>query len=190
MEQNGWIIEGFLFEYKKNSYIVLAKLYLKTEVRPKYALLKTEFIKVGNSSKSLTIPLNTNGFITDPKTLRQFFEIEYAENLGDILQQFNEYFSKFIPMQVNPIKADILKKSIISSLSHSDSEDPEKIYCFNVRRNSNGHRTPFNDNKTKMLRPNLYSRFSYDSTVSFCYSKEKHNERTDEQILLSFSNKT
>ena len=59
MEENGWVIEAFPFNYKNNNYIVLAKLYLKDESRPKYALLKTEIIKRNDINESITYPVNS-----------------------------------------------------------------------------------------------------------------------------------
>ncbi|WP_158977370.1 DUF6037 family protein [Cellulophaga sp. L1A9] len=191
MIQNGWVIEAFPFNYKMVDYIILAKLYQEHEKRPKYALLKTEIIKADNTSKSLTIPANSNGFITDAKTLREFFNIEYSKNIGDILKQFENHFSIFIPTQINPNKPGNLKKSMISSLSKSDSEDPEKIYCFTVRRNPNKEsRSLFNDNKSRLLRPNLYLKFKEEPTISFCYSKNIIDEKSDEEVLLNFSKRT
>lgn len=188
MESEGWIIEAFVFEYKNTKYIVLAKLYLENENRPKYGLLKTEFLKETNFEDSLTIPVNTKGFIIDAKTLRIFFGIEYSENLGNILQQFNEFFSEFIPTKINISKPDNLIRSILNSLSKSDSEDPNKRYCFGVKRNPKGElRTIYNDNKTKILRPKLYEKFAKEKTISFCYSKDIFNEKADDDILLNFS---
>jgi hypothetical protein len=188
MEGNGWIIEAFSFNYKDCDYIILVKLYQKNEKKPKYALLRTEIIKADNIDKSITFPVNSSGFMTDPQTLREFFNIDYSKNLRDILVQFNNYFSNFIPIKVNAKKSDILKNSMISSLSKSDSENPDKKYCYTVRRNSvNGNRSPFNDNKTKLLRPELYLKFKDEPTISFCYSKESTDEKNNTEILLKFS---
>lgn len=188
MEDNGWIIEAFNFNYKKVNYVVLAKLYLKKEKKPKFALLKTEIINLDEKNKTIEFPVNSNQFIADPKTLREFFNIQYGENMKDIIQQFNLYFSKFIPHRVNSNKTYDLIKIMIDSLSKSDSENPNKIYCFTVKRNSNNaQRTIFNDNKSRLLKPSLYEKFKNDPTISFCYSNQINDEKTDEQILLNFS---
>ena len=56
---------------------------------------------------------------------------------------------------------------VVQSLSKSDSEDPSKIYCNKVRRNpNNGYRSEFNADKTKLLRPSLYTYFT-ESTFGF-----------------------
>ncbi|KXS52629.1 MAG: hypothetical protein AWU57_2987 [Marinobacter sp. T13-3] len=188
MENNGWIIEAFPFKYKRCSYIVLAKLYQENEGRPQFALMKAKIMREDDVSVNITIPVNVNGFISGAKELREFFGIEYAPNIGEILQQFNEQFAKFIPTSVELNKPDRLKDVMVSDLSSSDSECPTKLYCFDVRRNSeNRNRTPFNDNKTRLLRPSLYSQFCDDETVSFCYSSESEQEESDEKILSKFS---
>lgn len=189
MENHGWVIEAFPFIYKNRDYIVLAKLYQKDDRKPKYALLQVEILKKNDINNSLTIPVNTNGFMTDAKTLREFFDIGYSENIGDILRQFNEYFSTFIPTQVNLAKSQELKVVMTNSLSKSDSQDPSKIYCFSIKRNPDTEkRTPFNDNKSRLLRPSLYVKFKDDYTVSFCYSSKKEKEKTDGEIINNFSN--
>ncbi|UFH58268.1 DUF6037 family protein [Sulfurovum mangrovi] len=189
MENHGWVIEAFQFIYKNRDYIVLAKLYQKDDRKPKYALLQVEILKKNDINDNLTIPVNTNGFMTDAKTLREFFDIDYSENIGDILRQFNEYFSTFIPTQVNLAKSQELKVVMTNSLSKSDSQDPSKIYCFSIKRNPDTEkRTPFNDNKSRLLRPSLYVKFKDDHTVSFCYSSKKEKEKTDGEIINNFSN--
>ena len=80
MEENGWVIEAFTFFYKKTNYIVLASIYQKGEKKPEYALLKTEIIKEEDHNISLMLPVHSNGFMTDAKTLREFFDITYSAN--------------------------------------------------------------------------------------------------------------
>jgi hypothetical protein len=188
MENERWIIEAFNFEYKTTKYIVLVKLYLENEDRPKFALLKTEFLKENNFEENLTVAVNTNRFIIEVKTLREFFGIGYSENLGDILRQFYKYFSNFIPTTLNRSKTTHLQLAMLDSLSKSDSEDPNKKYCYGIKRNPKGElRTIYNDNKTKILRPKLYKAFENDNTISFCYTKDSLKEKTDEDIILNFS---
>ncbi|AZA48506.1 hypothetical protein EG346_10050 [Chryseobacterium carnipullorum] len=187
MEDKGWVIEAFTFNYKNISYIVLVKLYVEDEIRPEYALLKLEFIKANDSDHTLIVPANSNQIMITPQILREFFNINYSTNLRDILQQFYEYFSGFIPTQVNLNQPDYIKKIMVSSLSKSDSEDPDKIYCYTVKRNPNNEkRSPFNDNKTQLLRPTLYARFKEERIISFCYSLHQEKQKTDEEILLNF----
>src|SRR3990167_1532914 len=101
MIDKGWVIDAFPFNYKDCDYIVLAKLYQEGEKKPQYALMKVEILKSENIDERLTAPVNANGFLIEAKPLREFFNIEYGGNLGDLLSQFNAYFSQFIPTHVN-----------------------------------------------------------------------------------------
>lgn len=187
MEENGWVIEVFSFNYNNHDYIVLTKLYLEGEKKPKYALLKAEIINKNDINNTITYAVNSNGFMDiDVREFRVFFNIEYSEQLGNVIQQFHTYFSGFIPTQIKLNKPDnALKNAMVSSLSQSDSEDPDKIYCYTVTRK--GNRSPYNDNKTRLLRPNLYLKLKEDSTISFCYRSDEIEEKTDEEILLNFA---
>ena len=190
MIEKGWVIEAFPFNYKGCDYIVLAKLYGKVERKPKYALMKVEILKTEDINVRLSSPVNTNGFLIEAKLLREFFNIEYGENLGDLLSQFNEYFAQFIPTQVILVKPPQIKAAMVASLSKSDSQDPNKRYCYGVRRNPEGEkRTPFNDNKTRLLRSTLYSEFSSDQSISFCYSTDVNDQKSDAVIIANFSNR-
>ncbi|TZG00095.1 hypothetical protein FW781_09255 (plasmid) [Chryseobacterium panacisoli] len=191
MEDKGWVIEAFTFNYKNINYIVLVKLYIENEKRPEYALLKLEFIKANDPEHTLAVPAKSNQLMISAQTLREFFNISFSTNLGDILQQFYQHFSGFIPTQVNPNHPDNIRRLMVSSLSKSDSKDPNKIYCYTVKRNpDNEKRTPFNDNKTQLLRPTLYAKFKEEPMISFCYSFDQKDERTDQEILLKFSQRT
>ena len=191
MEENGWVIEAFPFAYKDTDYIVLVKLYQKGDIKKdKYALLEVEFLKKNDIYDNLIVQANTCKLMTDARTLREYFGLKWSNNIGDILRQFSEQFAKFIPSKVNPSKTEGLQVAMVKSLSESDSKDPSKIYCYSVRRNSGGGtRSAFNDNKSRLLRPNLHSKFKDDQSVSFYYSLERAREKTDAQIINIFSNK-
>lgn len=68
--------------------------------KEKYALVKLEFLRQSDLNSSLELEANSNSLFVATKTLREYFNVEYNENLGDILQQFKEYLSKFIPKKV------------------------------------------------------------------------------------------
>lgn len=198
MEDKGWWIDSFLFNYNRQDYIVLIKLYTEDEVKPDYALLKIEFLKRENHDDSLLVPANTIKLFVNAKTLREYFNIQYSENLGDILRQFNKQLASFIPTKIIDNKTEAQKTAMTKSLSTSDSEDPDKIYCFKVRRNpskQNGflcQRSKFNDNKAKILRPTLYKRLKNETNLSFCFSKNQSEENSDETIIYNWTknNKT
>lgn len=191
MIKNGWTICSFIFTYKRIEYIVLVKRFVGTEKRVnKYALVKLHFIKSKNLDDDLQVGANSSGILIDARQLREYFEIEYNENLGDILQEFIERLGTFIPTSIPSNVSEIEKNAMIQSLSKSDSEDPSKIYCNKVRRNpNNGHRSEFNADKTKLLRPSLYTYFSNDESISFCYYSDERMENDDETILKNFSSR-
>lgn len=189
MKNNGWTICSFIFNFKNKNYIVLVKRYVGSVKRiSKYALVKLEFMKENNLNDSLEVEANSSKLIIDAKTLREYFGIEYSKNLGDIINQFSNQLGDSIPTNINTEISDIEKKAMVRSLSISDSEDPEKIYCTMVRRNPEGKkRSEFNSDKTKLLREDVFKYFKDDETISFCYSKdpEKHNDVST--ILKNFS---
>lgn len=193
MDLKGWVIDSFKFNYNDEVFIVLVKLFLGNEKKiEKYALVKLEFLRQSNLNSSLELEANSNSLFVATQTLREYFNIEYNENLGDILHQFKQYFSKFIPTEVLEDKNEEQLRIIVASLSKSDSENPNKLYCYQVRRNgdnSNGNlaqRSLYNDNKTRILRPLLYSKLKDEKNISFCYSKNKNDENTNETILANW----
>lgn len=193
MEKKGWVIDSFLFKYKKQPFVVLVKLYGENEKREKYALVKIEFLKQGNLNDSLEVAANSNGFLVSAKTLREYFNIEFSKNLGDILKQFNHHFSSFIPIEVKETKSPIEEKAMVGSLSNSDKDDPNKVYCFAVKRNAlkengeHGKRTPYNDNKAKILRRTLYEKLKTEKYLSFCFSPNRIAEKSDDEILINWT---
>lgn len=189
MERKGWTICSFIFNYKETEYIVLVKRFVKTEKRiNEYALVKLHFMKISDLSDGLQVEANRNGLIIEPRKLREYFGVEYKENLGDILQQFTERLGKVIPIHIPERVTEIEKKAMVRSLSISDSEDPNKIYCNKVRRNSEGgQRSEFNSDKTKLLRPSLFEHFCNDTSISFCYYADQSMENDDSTILCNFS---
>lgn len=193
MEEKGWSIDSFLFKYKQQDFVVLIKLYEGDEAKPDYALLKIEFLRQGDFDDNLLVPANSVKIFVDAKTLREYFNIEYTENLGNILQQFNQHFSTFIPTKVIETKSDIQKKAMVCSLNQSDAENPNKLYCYAVRRNpikadgTLGQRSSFNDNKTRLLRPKLYQKLSIEENLSFCFSDDPNEEKTNEDIMYNWS---
>lgn len=129
-----------------------------------------------------------NGLLIDAKTLRTYFGIKYSEYLGDVLAQFADRLNDFIPAKVPKSYFNDQKKAMIASLSKSDSEDPNKIYCFAVKRVAKGSkRSEFNGNKAHLLRSSLFEKYKDDDSISFWFSNNKEVERTDSEIMQSFS---
>lgn len=200
MEKNGWVIDSFRFRYKQDNYIVLVILYAPDELRPQYALLQLDFLDAKNFKNHLLVPANAQKLMTDAKEIREFFGIKYEENLGEILLQFSRWLGKFIPDRVNTQKSQTEKEAMVYTLSKKDSDDPSRIYCYAVKRNPSvkdkltgivrqQRRSPYNDNKTRVLRRTLYKRLGSDNTLSFCYSDDPAKSRTDEEIISNWASK-
>lgn len=189
MKNKGWIITSFTFRYKTINYIVLVKTFLSEEKREnKYSLVKLEFMKENDLEDSLLVEANSRQIFVDAKIFRQYFGIAYVPNLGDIFKQFYGIFGKSIPSTIKIVNTDFEKTAMVKSLSISDSEDPTKIYCTNVRRNPEGQkRSVFNSDKTKILRPRLYEYFKDEESISFCYSNDECKNNDDPTILKNFS---
>jgi hypothetical protein len=190
MVNKKWTICSFIFNYKEIEYIVLVKRFVGAEKRiSKYALVKLHFMKLNDLNDDLQVEANICGLIIEPKELRKYFGIKNQKNLGEILHQFAEYFGGVIPLAVREKISIIEKNAMVQSLSKSDSEDPNKIYCTKVRRNPNGgQRSEFNSDKTKLLRRALFKHFYNNPEISFCYSLDSTKENDDATILKNFAN--
>lgn len=200
MEKKGWVIDSFKFRYKKINYIVLVMLFDPDEPKSPYTLVQLDFLNAKNFERHLLVPANAGGLMISAKELRLFFGIHYAENLGDILQQFSQLLGYHIPESVNAQKSQTEKDAIVHTLSKKDCGDPSKLFCYAVKRNPvvkdkhtgelrQQRRSPYNDNKTRLLRRTLYNRLGSDDTLSFCYSDDPAKSRTDEEIINSWTMK-
>lgn len=184
-----WTICSFIFVYKRVEYIVLVKRFVGREQRiEEYALVKLHFIEADNLYHELQVEANSQRLIVEARTLREFFGIEYGDNLGNILKQFTNQLDESIPKKVPEQRTAAEQAALVNSLSRSDAENPNKIYCYGVKRNSNGgQRSEFNSDKTKLLRPDLFRYFENDTSISFCYSDDINKENNDSEILRKFS---
>lgn len=194
MEAKGWTISSFLFTYRNTPYIVLVKLYLEDEAKPdKYALVNLHFMRADDLTNDLDVPANSSRLFVSAQELRNYFAIQYTENLGDLFEQFYSRLGEAIPSSVPDRYTADEKAAMVRSLSQSDSEDPSKIYCYMVRHNAKkadgtpGQRSAFNSDKTKLLRPELYKELCTDSTVSFCFSSDPSMERDNTTILSNWA---
>ncbi|MEK5203274.1 DUF6037 family protein [Bacillus sp. FSL R10-2789] len=191
LKANNWAVDAFLFRYKKQEFIVLVKVYGKEEKKDSpYAIVKLEFIKRGNNNESLNAYADKYKVCFPNLTVfRNFFGIEYKENLYDLTEEFAEYFSTFIPDGLTINKEEELKNAIMDQLNKSDSQSSPGSHCFGVQRNRNrkdgssGQRSPENNQKAAFLRPELYRRLMDDTTISFRFSEDPARNCTDEDIL-------
>ncbi|WP_269667549.1 DUF6037 family protein [Bacillus cereus] len=109
------------------------------------------------------------------------------------MQSFYRQRSLYIPTEVNTEKTPDQKVAMVESLSTSDKDDPNKIYCYSVQRNPEkqsggyGERSPYNDNKARLLRPALYEKFKNEIHVSFKFSANPKKHEEDDTILYNWA---
>ena len=163
-------------------------------------MVQLDFLNSANFKHHLLVSANARGIMLSAEELRRFFGIRYSENLGDILQQFTELLGFHVPEKVSVSKTKIEKQAIAHKIAQTGCEDPDKIYCYTVKRNPviidlktgenrQAKRTKENDTKTRMLRRTLYARLGKDESISFCYSDDPAMSRTDEEIISNWTAK-
>ena len=136
LRQHGYHMTAFSFHYTGFSYTVLFEDNGNIEERRnRYASAIFTFIDVDEPDRRLVVESNRAGLLfTDVREFREFFGIQYAENLGDIFKQFFERLLAFIP----PLKPEHLdeqmKIEIIRTLAGRSGHDPNAIFCNDARR--------------------------------------------------------
>lgn len=189
LRRTHWHITAFPFHYKKVNYIVIfediANLPL---VANKYVVLLT-FIDRSDENRILQVKANEYSFEFKVKQFREYFGIQYSPNLGDVFKQFYAYFGQFVPQSRVPhLDAETLQ-AVVKKLSHNDKDNANALCCYKVIRNGiydgvQHRRTPFNSDKTKLLRPNLFEMLGSEDTLSFCY--RENDPLTDLEIYEQF----
>ena len=190
MNRLGWIIDSFPFEYNGKQTIVILTLYTLNERKPsEYAQVKLEFISQDDANHS--IKAYADFYEVHFNSVREFFDFFDINRLDgnrfrEIFRNFSECFARVIPMQ-KVINKPLLERELIGR--RAEGNNPNAIYCFDVRRNgrrSDGtpnSRSIENSNKAEMLRPELYHRYRHDPNLSFFFSDNPNEERTDEEII-------
>ena len=184
-------VTAFDFRFKRVDYVVVFEA-LDSEIKigkRNYCVSLTFY----NGNESLHVYANSNFFHANVKDIRLFFGIEYAENLGDLMKQFYSRFNPSIPLK-KPISLTDDQKQKCIRIINDRVDEANKIYCYDVRRNGKRndvqyHRSPYNSDKTLILRPKLYSVFKNDKTLSFYYSDDPDDEKTDAEIIQNLADR-
>ncbi|WHX68264.1 DUF6037 family protein [Peribacillus frigoritolerans] len=194
MEDKEWIIDSFPFRYKGEQYIVILTRYRENERKPrKYAKAKVEFVSSNNTNNSIMGHIDFfNVYFDSFKEFCDFFGVERGNANRDLFIDFFRIFSNYIPEEKVIDKSDIEKKLIGS---RAEGNNPNAIYCYDVRRNgrkedsSPNRRSIENSNKAQSLRPKLYERYCRDANLSFFFSDKQEDERSDIEIMRVFTNR-
>lgn len=189
MEQKGWIIDSFYFEYKNEIYIVILKKYSEQERKPHpHARVKLEFIRANDITDSIfayadfyEVRFNTVCEFAD------FFGIKPSDGNRNLFVDFSEIFATFIPSEKVENNEDPVLIKVQGS--RCEGNNPNAIYCYDVRRNGTredgqpNQRSIANSNKAMTLRRNLFEKYSNDLNLSFFFSENPDDERSDEEIM-------
>lgn len=191
----GWVITCFSFLYKQHKYFVLVERYIPPRIPPDYQLVQLTFVDSRDTDNTLSTPANSKGTAASAQELREFFGIDWAPNLRDLIGQFHARLGEFVPSSLPRSFAPEEQALVLRQLDKSASEDPDKRYCFDVRRNGNrddgtpNRRSSFNSQKTEMIRPELYARLKNDQNISFFYTVNPEEDQSDAKILARFGNR-
>lgn len=187
MKQKDWIIDSFLFRYKKEEYAVILKTYNEKERKPNnFAVAKLEFIKTSDASNSIHAYCDFYEVYFDSVAeFVDFFNIEIKNANRNLFLDFSKIFSKYIPDKKVDNKSELLCKL---QGSRCEGNDPDSIYCYDVRRNGekdgvSNVRTIENSNKARTLRPFLFGKYKEDTNLSFFFSPNPEDENSDEEII-------
>lgn len=186
------IITSFPFKYNGEEYDVMVEHFNNLS---QYAKAQLEFLRNGNLNDSLKIEVNVQGLVYNKNNfskimnkLKKYFRITGNGQGGFPLTSFLSLLNKHIPLKVSLNPSSREKRVMCSILDKNDSQDPNKIYCMGMFNNAKGKtRTEFNSEKTKLYRPALFDRFKADDTISFRYSANPEDKKTDAEIIRNWT---
>lgn len=184
MLNKGWVVDAFNFQFNNKGYVVIVELYKENERKPDFSLVKLDFIDISDLSRHYRTHANSKGFINlDVKSFRFFFDIPYSDSLGDVIETFKRQLGETIPSQILE-KNDLQKKVMVTSLSKSDLEDPNKIHPTHLQ--NTGNRTVYNSNKASILINDLYEVIIDRKQLSVCFSADPTKEKSAQEILVNY----
>lgn len=195
MIANDWVIAPFAFTYKRQGYFVLVTRYVPSSSKPDpMALVELTFIDKQDVTRTLATWANSYKVGALPSEVKKFFRVnEWVENFRDFMQQFYTQLGPFVPTRIPATLTLDEKHLVLRNLDLLDREDPNKLYCFDVRRQglkedgARRTRSVYNSQKTAILMPELYEQLKDDKHLSFYYSTEPNDQRSTAEILARFA---
>lgn len=191
LRNNGWVITAFPFKYNNvECHVIFEDIKAIKNCTDPYYIAYLTFIDLDNNTRRLETLANTQKFSASIQQIRDFFHIQYQDNLIDFLSHFYQYFQLQTPNKM-PNLNNNLKQAIVEKINHREN-NPNAIFCYKVKRNGksiNGkqcYRTAYNNDKTRLLYPDLYNYFKDDRTISFCYSENPLDEKSQNELITQF----
>ena len=189
MLRKGWIVDSFPFSYNGVNTIVVLTLYKDGERKPTGNTVARVCFVLRNDAKVDLIATADlwNVSFNSVSEFCDFWHIQNRNQGRPLFEDFSEHFAKFIPSEKVVVKKDEVERRILGG--RTEGNDPSAVYCFDVRRNGRREdgkpnvRSIENSNKAEVLRPTLYARYRDDMNLSFFFSSDPNDEKTDEEIL-------
>lgn len=148
------------------------------------------FVDVEDENRKLSVNVSANAsrFDIGVSELRNFFKIGFCDNVGQLCFNFYKMFDDKVPDSIDDNYDAVTKKHIIKFVNRKCGEDG--MYCFALMRNGikngkRGVRSSWNDEKARLLCPELYDLFGKDKHISFCFCVEPPT-RTMIDIITEF----
>lgn len=200
MLRNGWIVTAFPMEVRGIRYAVVFEIYCNENPKPsgkwKFASVELTFRDIENPSRTLIIGANSFG-IQKTVAAREFFGFSGWQKYNPWPNLYAA-INRQIPEKCHE-PSGIYKQAAVSAISQRGSErDPEATFCESIMRlgktakGEQKHRSIYNDNLTRLLRPSLYekSRAAHDNTFSFRFRNPHEGEpEIPDEVLLSYFGK-
>lgn len=189
---HGYHMTAFDFAYNNSHYDVLFENNDDIEHRSNpYASVVLTFIDINHPDREYSVEANQKRMFFEVKAFREFFHINYSENLGNILNQFFDFFVAHVPAHIPTIN-DRQNLAIAHVLASRGNRDPNAIFCYDARRlgvinNRQKQRSIFISNLTEQRYPNLYNHFKNEPTVTFYYSPRPEDEISETEIITKFT---
>lgn len=183
----------FRFIYKQKVYIVAVCLLTEEDRKKKeaeFALVRLCFMKADDINDFLDCYANSIKITAGLTELRHFLGVEYQKDGNAWMNGFLKYLGDNIPIDIpTPDESD--QEAIISTICRHENRNPNRIYRKYISRNGkeNGrqkHRTEYNAQLASIRFPKLYPKFRDDKTISFAFSENVEDEKSEEEILLNF----
>lgn len=199
LREAGYCMTAFTFEFNYVECFVIFEDARALGREAKYVSVILTFRDLNDADHFVEVTANAGGIDLDSSNKREFYEffhIKYGE-FNDFWKRFNEELNAAIP----PLFIEPENDKIVNVVTHqlgvrTNEPDPNAIYCYSAyrlpvdsRTGKQMHRSPFMDQKTRMLRPRLYERIHAETepTITFRYSADDSRDLLDEDILRQFA---
>lgn len=191
LRENGWHITAFPFYYNHFQYTVLFEDSKALGYNDQYVIAILTFIDDEDENRRLTVEANMQGFDGVPShEIMDYFRIQNYPSAKGFFPGFYSTFNEAMPDTYQaPQNRRIRDLCVVQLAERDNAPDPLAFLCFDARRNpvvegKQRHRSPFNTDKTKLLRKELFDLLGKDDTISFFYSRDK--KASDAEILRRF----